>query len=851
METDAPVILVGNPNVGKSVIFAALTGRYVTVSNYPGTTVELTHGVLPDGTPVVDTPGTNSLSASSDDERVTADFLYQQIHRLRAVVQVADAKNLRRALLLTLQLAEWGVPLVLVLNMSDEAEVHGVHIDTARLSNLLGIPVIPAVATQGKGLGELAGAIEQARSVQFKVSYDAQLEKAIEQISALLPADNTARRGTALRLLGGDAGLAARFSMNGTLTAIQQQTAPTYDRPLRTVIISQQMQAAQAVLEQVMTVSETDGNRWVKRLGRWMVDPLLGWPFLLAVLWVVYKFVGEFGAGTLVGFLEKTVFGQWINPLATRIVDGLLPIPLIHDVLVGQYGVITTRLSNLLGIPVIPAVATQGKGLGELAGAIEQARSVQFKVSYDAQLEKAIEQISALLPADNTARRGTALRLLGGDAGLAARFSMNGTLTAIQQQTAPTYDRPLRTVIISQQMQAAQSLLEQVMTVSETDGNRWVKRLGKWMVDPLLGWPFLLAVLWVVYKFVGEFGAGTLVGFLEKTVFGQWINPLATRIVDGLLPIPLIHDVLVGQYGVITMALSYGIAIVLPIVATFFLAFSILEDTGYLPRLAIMFNRIFMMMGLNGKAVLPMVLGLGCDTMATMSTRILETRKERIMVTLLLVLGVPCSAQLGVILGMLGLVGSTGVFIWAGVVAATMILVGLLAAKLLPGESSDFILEIPPLRRPRLENITIKTLARVEWYLKEVLPLFIVGTLVLFVLDRTGVLRIAEQVGSPIVVDLLGLPAAATGAFLIGFLRRDYGAAGLFALALSGQLNPQQVVVSLIVVTLFIPCIANVLMIIKEYGWRVTVGVVLTVFPLAFAVGGIVNAAMNLLHVVP
>jgi len=298
------------------------------------------------------------------------------------------------------------------------------------------------------------------------------------------------------------------------------------------------------------------------------------------------------------------------------------------------------------------------------------------------------------------------------------------------------------------------------------------------------------------------------------------------------------------------MALSYGLALILPIVAVFFLSFSILEDTGYLPRLAVMLNRFFKLMGLNGKAVLPMILGLGCDTMATLSTRILETRRERILVTLLLALGIPCSAQLGVILGMMGILSPAGVVIWGGVVAVTVLVVGWLAAKVLPGERSDFILELPPLRLPRLQNIVIKTLARVEWYLKEVLPLFIVGTLFLFVVDRIGILTMAEQVGAPLVVGFLGLPAAATGAFIVGFLRRDYGAAGLFALALSGAMTNNQIVVSMVVITLFIPCIANVMMIFKEYGWRVTAAVALTVFPLAFAVGGVVNAALNVFGVV-
>lgn len=581
----AQVVLVGNPNVGKSAIFGALTHQRVIVSNYPGTTVEIAQAALPSGAILIDTPGTNSLTAQSDDERVTAEYLREHRAEISVVAQIADAKNLRRALLLTVQLAELGVPLVLVLNMMDEAATNGVHIDTARLSDKLGIDIARTVAVRGEGIADVLAALPVARVPRITLA------------------------------------------------------------------------------------------------------------------------------------------------------------------------------------PLEPG------------------------------------------------------------------------------------DYPPRAQKLKQQLHTVDDLLHEVITHTTPLDRRFRRQLGRWMVHPLWGWTFLFAVLWGVYKFVGEFGAGTLVGFLEETVFGAWINPFATQVIDAVLPVPFIHDLLVGDYGVITMALSYGIAIVLPIVSTFFLAFSILEDTGYLPRLAIMFNRAFNLLGLNGKAVLPMVLGLGCDTMATMSTRILETRKERLLVTLLLALGVPCSAQLGVILGMLERVGAGAMLLWGAVIAVTMLVVGWLAAKLLPGKRSDFILELPPLRLPQIGNITVKTLARVEWYLKEVLPLFIVGTLILFALDKTGALVVIERLAAPLVVNALGLPTAATGAFLIGFLRRDYGAAGLFALALAGELNPQQIVVSLIVVTLFVPCIANVLMIAKEYGAKIAFYVCVVVFPLAFAVGALVNAALNLLSV--
>jgi ferrous iron transport protein B len=289
------------------------------------------------------------------------------------------------------------------------------------------------------------------------------------------------------------------------------------------------------------------------------------------------------------------------------------------------------------------------------------------------------------------------------------------------------------------------------------------------------------------------------------------------------------------------MALTYAIAIVLPIVGLFFIVFGLMEDSGYLPRLAVMVNRAFRVIGLNGKAVLPMILGLGCGTMATLTTRILDTRKQRILVTLLLALGVPCSAQLGVVLGMLGGIGAAAALWWAGSVLSTLLAVGALAARLLPGEPSDFLLEIPPLRRPQLGNIVVKTAARVSWYLREAVPLFVVGTLILFVLARLEVLDAVERAGQPLVVGWLGLPPEAAGAFLIGFLRRDFAAAKLFAIAGESGLDTIQIVVSMVTITLFIPCVANVIVIAKERGGRVALAMVATIFPLAFGVGGVVN----------
>jgi ferrous iron transport protein B len=238
------------------------------------------------------------------------------------------------------------------------------------------------------------------------------------------------------------------------------------------------------------------------------------------------------------------------------------------------------------------------------------------------------------------------------------------------------------------------------------------------------------------------------------------------------------------------------------------------------------------------------VLGLGCDTMATLTTRILPTRKERVLATLLLALGVPCSAQLGVILAMLAVVPPAAAAVWFATVAGVMVSVGWLAARVLPGERGDFVIELPPMRRPALSNVLSKTVARIEWYLKEALPLFLAGTFVLFLLDRLRLLEVVIRAGEPLVTGVLGLPREASAAFLIGFLRRDFAATRLFDMSRHGGLDVVQLVVSMVTITLFIPCIANVFIIAKERGWRTAAAMAAFIFPLAFAVGGLVRVVL-------
>lgn len=516
----------------------------------------------------------------------------------------------------------------------------------------------------------------------------------------------------------------------------------------------------------------------------------------------------------------------------------------------------SATLARSLGVPVVPATAIRGRGLDAIARHWGQASVAACVVDYPAAVERAAVEVAALLPAElGEQRRGVALMLLAGDRTLgpwlAARVPAEIQRAIGERRAALEMALGGRAAaaIARARHRCVAALLRQVYHQERAPVGSLRERLGDLTMHPVWGVPVLLVVLAAAYLLVGVFGAGTLVGLLEEGLFGSLINPAVTAAVERAVPWLWLRELLVGPYGVVTMALTYAIAIVLPVVATFFIFFGVLEDSGYLPRLAVIVNRVFRAMGLNGKAVLPMVLGLGCDTMATLTTRILPTRKERVLVTLLLALGVPCSAQLGVVLAMLAAMSPLGTFIWAGVLAATLFGVGWAAARLLPGRGSDFLLEVPPLRVPSLVNILIKTTARTEWYLKEAVPLFILGTLLLFLLEAAGALPALERAARPVVVGLLGLPEKAADAFLVGFLRRDYGAAGLFVLQGDGLLDGVQAVVSLVVITLFVPCIANFFMMIKERGLKTALAMVTFIIPFAFLVGGLLNLILRSLKV--
>ena len=418
------------------------------------------------------------------------------------------------------------------------------------------------------------------------------------------------------------------------------------------------------------------------------------------------------------------------------------------------------------------------------------------------------------------------------------------SIQRIVSEARDSYSQPLSYVIALRRQQEVKRILSAAVTSGERVSKGFAERLSRAMMNPITGVPILLVVLYFgLYQFVGVLGAQTLVDFIEFTVFGKWVNPWVTGLVVSLVPFKLLQDFFIGQYGVITLGFTYAFAIILPIVGTFFIVFSIFEDSGYLPRLAMLIDRVFKLIGLNGRAIIPMVLGFGCDTMATIVTRTQETKRERLITTFLLALAIPCSAQLGVIFAILSGNGPA-LLIWGGVIALVFLLVGYLASRVMPGKRASFYMEVPPLRMPKLSNVLVKTYTRLQWYFTEVLPIFILASILLWAGDITGLLAIATRGLEPL-VEFIGLPAQTSIVFLYGFFRRDFGAAGLYDLQSAGVLSGVQLLVAAVTLTLFIPCVAQFSVMWKERGAKATLAIALFIFPFAFLVGFILNLALT------
>jgi len=583
------IVLAGNPNVGKSVVFNAMTGLYTNVSNFPGTTVDIPKGMLPDKRLLKDTPGVYGISNYSEEEFVAE----QAILSGDKIINVVSALSLERDLFLTQQIIDYQKPLIVVLNQMDEARNNGIEIDIAKLEKLLGVPVIPTVATTGEGIAQILPSLSQA----------------------------------------------------------------------------------------------TIGNV----------------------------------------------------------------------------------------IPDCPPV-------------------------------DALKELEADL--------GKRLQIYG-----LRRHHVN-------------------------------AVVSNVMSKGHANTKfSWSRLFGKLFLNPVVGAISGLGVMLLLYQVIGIWVAADLVDITEKKIMVAHVVPVVQTLVGSVLPKgSAFYIILAGEFGVLTMSLQYIFGVLFPLILGFYVYISVLEDCGYLPRIAVLCDGLLTKIGLNGRAVIPIILGFGCVTMATVSTRVLASQRERTIASTILAITIPCSAQIAVIVALMALAG--GLKAWAiflVILVGILLVLGTVLNKLLPGKSTSLIMDLPPMRLPGVKNIARKTWVRTVVFLKEAAPLFMLGSLLVSVAQVTGFLTIAERWLAPVTVNLLHLPQTTARIFIMGMVRRDFGGAGLYFLA--PHLSHIQILTALITIALFVPCIASFTVFWKERGLRESSMLLAGSWLIAFAIGGLVCRLVEWTHI--
>jgi ferrous iron transport protein B len=518
------------------------------------------------------------------------------------------------------------------------------------------------------------------------------------------------------------------------------------------------------------------------------------------------------------------------------------------------------ELSDILNVQVIPTVAPDGKGLQELESAISSHYNIKEPEGIET---KRIDQINA--------SKAEKVLILEGDESLSKKYNV------------PEY--PKREDMFFERRKRVNEVVSRVI-LTKSGKTKISSMIGLLSIHPVYGVLFGLVILYFVYLFIGVFVAGKVVDYTKISIgtelyennvkkyislnantriitsgYDENGNPVKTlyEFPDGtekeiskyneILRLPSSNSIhieyifnnpvlaiLFGEFGIITMTVSYIFFLLLPLVFGFYFMLSLLEDSGYLPRIATLVDKLLSYMGLNGRAVIPIILGFGCVTMATITTRMLGSKRERTIATTILQLAIPCSAQLGVIATLLARTSLKITIIYTVIIFIFLALVGTIMSKFIRGETTPLLIDLPQMRIPRPKNVFKKTLLRSYGFMKEASPWFLFGAITISVLQISGALESIIDFIHPIVVHWLKLPREAGIALVMGLVRRDFGAAGLYDL----NLAPYQILIALITLTLFVPCVTSLIIMFKERGMKEGILIWIASLSLAFLLGGII-----------
>lgn len=438
-------------------------------------------------------------------------------------------------------------------------------------------------------------------------------------------------------------------------------------------------------------------------------------------------------------------------------------------------------LEQLLGVPVIPTVATTGEGIKDLVESIPRAI----------------------------------------------------------MKAAPHRTREQRWTLIGEIIGQVQKVTHRHHTLGESLADATVK--------PLPGTIIALLIAITVFLFV-VYGGEAIFRFIAQPIFNYLWLPVVTAVSNLTANTWLLHDILIGRlingqidfmesWGLLTTALYVPFALVLPYIITFYFVLGLLEDTGYLPRLAVMVDTLMHRFGMHGYAIIPTILGFGCNVPAMLATRMLESRKERFIAMTLIAIAVPCASLQALIIGLVGQHGIQYVIIIYTTLMITWVVIGIILNRVIKGFTPELLIEIPPYRLMPWKLMLEKLWIRVRGFIIEAVPIMIIAVPVINLLYVTGIFQAIADFTAPVVSGLLGLPSAAIAAIFVAIFRMDAAMALLAPL----QLTAKQLVVSSVVLVMFFPCIASLTIMLREMGFWSLLKALGIMIVTGLTVGGILN----------
>lgn len=514
--------------------------------------------------------------------------------------------------------------------------------------------------------------------------------------------------------------------------------------------------------------------------------------------------------------LERDLF------LTCQLIDLKIPLIIVVNQLdeahSGGIDIDFKKLEEELGVRVFPTIATKKQGIAEI---IDYLRGGNFEVSV-----KTTDFSNKMFEGKNISRSDRVKALL--------------TLECAHLNSKECE------ILHAERIHFINNTIKKAV-IFNAPKKRLITSIEHFLFNPVTGFITTIFVLYLLFEIVGVYISGNVVDY----VYGgleEHFCPALQDFADKYIKNKLIVEILAGEFGVFTMALSIIIGVLVPLLTAFYFFMAMLEDSGYLPRMSVFCDEMLKKIGLNGRAVIPLILGLGCTTMGTITSRILPTSKERMITIALLGISVPCAAQQGIIVVLLASIGGLKVWLmYLFVLFTIMAITGTLLNKFSKGKTSDLFISLPPIRLPGILNVLKKTAFRMVSFLKEATGFFVLSSIVISIMNYFGWLKLIERALEPIVVNMLHLPASFSNVFIMGLIRRDLASAGLFEMADTANMSPLQIFVSAVVITLFVPCIAMLIMVFKERGIKEGVILWLSAFCIAILTGALLTRVCGVL----